>query len=285
MPTRPYSTVHQYSRASFAASLGGAWRATKLREALLGVGDLVGGRIALLLHHRQPIDRVVHVGIVRGGERAHAAFTDAPQERGVFGVRKDRRVARGFVDHVGRGRVRQVLDRTHLGRDRQDAERLKLLERARRNEPVDAHRAPAEPAQARVHLGDARDALDAHAGVLEPARICRMRGVAQAVVHLQEYEAPHGLIDRRVRIVVLLDHEASQVRRNALSGGRHRVPQGLSVALGSRLRRKPRKPARKLQERLHPARALAYAAPPAAGSRRRDFELTGSPAYIRFILN
>ena len=48
-----------------------------------------------------------------------------------------------------------------------------------------------------------------------------MGGRAQARVHLEQREAPHGLVDLVVGGVVLIDDEAAQVRRDAVARIRH----------------------------------------------------------------
>jgi hypothetical protein len=49
----------------------------------------------------------------------------------------------------------------------------------------------------------------------EPVPIGRVRGVLQALVGLQQHEAPHRLVDLRVLRVVLLDDVTPEVVRNA----------------------------------------------------------------------
>jgi hypothetical protein len=48
-----------------------------------------------------------------------------------------------------------------------------------------------------------------------------MRRLAEARAHLEQDEAPHGLIHGRVFGVVLLHDEAPEVRRNVRVGGGH----------------------------------------------------------------
>ena len=190
----------------------------QLRQRALGGRDLLRRRVALLLHDREAVDHVVHGGVVGRPERAHAVVADPAQEGRVLGVRQDRRVPARFVHDVGRGSVRQVLDAADLGGDRQDAERLELLKRARRDEAVDADRAPAERAQAAVHLGDPRNPLDRHPGLRQAAGIGRVGRALQPVVHLQQNEAPDRLIHGGVRVVVLLHDEPSEMVGDTLSG-------------------------------------------------------------------
>ena len=64
----------------------------------------------------------------------------------------DRRVAGGFVHDVGRGRVFDVVDLTHVAGDHQHLVGLEFHESRRRNKSVHRDRAPADLAEDVVHL-------------------------------------------------------------------------------------------------------------------------------------
>ena len=86
-----------------------------------------------------------------------------------------------LVDDVRRGRVLDVLDLPHVRRDDQHAVRLELHERRGRDEAVDRRRAPADPAEDRVHLLDARDPLEADTGSRKPVQVRLVRVLAVEV--------------------------------------------------------------------------------------------------------
>src|SRR5437763_8144100 len=72
---------------------------------------------------------------------------------------------------IGRGRVFDVMDLTHVARDHENFVSLKFHERGRRNKSVHCHRAPTDPAEDIVHLFDPRNTLERNAGVEQPLKI------------------------------------------------------------------------------------------------------------------
>ena len=75
------------------------------------------------------------------------------------------RMPRRFVHDVGRRRVFDVMDLSHIARDNQNLVGLKFHESRRRNKSIDRDRTPADLAENVVHLLDARNALEGDAGI------------------------------------------------------------------------------------------------------------------------
>ena len=65
-----------------------------------------------------------------------------------------------LVDNIGRGRVFDMMDLSHVARDDQDFVSLKFHERRRRNKSVHRHCAPANLRQDVVHLLNARNTFE-----------------------------------------------------------------------------------------------------------------------------
>ncbi len=128
---------------------------------------------------------------------------------------------RGFVDDVRGGCVDEVGAAADVGGDRQDRQRLELLEGARWDESVDAHGAPAEASEPVVHLAYRRNPLDRDAGRRQPFAVGGVRRLHEARVHLQQDEAPHRLVRRRILVIVLLDDETAKMRGDLRCRVRH----------------------------------------------------------------
>ncbi len=127
-----------------------------------------------------------------------------------------------FVHDVRRRRVFDVMDLPHVARDHQDLVSLKFHERRRRNKSVHRYRAPVDLGKDVVHFLNARDALKRDAGVEEPLEVNFVRILAQEKSVLTHDESPHGMIDRRVIVVTLIDGELQKMLRR---GGDGRVIQ------------------------------------------------------------
>ena len=116
-----------------------------------------------------------------------------------------------FVHDVRRGRVFDVMDLPHVARDHQDLVSLKFHKRRRRNKSVHRHGAPVDLCQNVVHLLNARDSLERDAGVEQTLEVNFVCVLAQEKSVLTHDESPHGMIDRRVIVVTLIDGELQKM--------------------------------------------------------------------------
>ncbi len=189
-------------------------------------GHLCGIGIRQLFENRERADRFVEFEIFLRLHRFRAHFAEALEVIGILAIDNDRRVARGFVHDVGRGRVFDVMDLAHVARDHEHLVGLEFHERRRRNESVHRHRAPADPAEDVVHLADARNALERDAGVEQALEVNLVRVFLQEKRVLPHDETPDRVIDRRVIVVALIDRELQEVFRERGDG---RVVEGNAV--------------------------------------------------------
>ena len=139
----------------------------------------LGIRVRLLFQDREMPDRFVKLEVFLGRHRLRADLAKALQIIRVFLVDNDRGVPRRFVHDVGRRRVFDVIDLAHVARDHENAIRLKLHERRRRNKTVHRHAAPANLAQDLVHLFDPRNAVEGNPGIEEALEVELVRVFAQ----------------------------------------------------------------------------------------------------------
>src|SRR5256886_17060278 len=112
---------------------------------------------------------------------------------------------------IGRGRVFDVMDLTHVARDHENFVSLKFHERGRRNKSVHCHRAPTDPAEDIVHLFDPRNTLERNAGVEQSLKIDFVCVFLQEKNVLAHDETPDRVIDRGVFFVALIDCELQQM--------------------------------------------------------------------------
>ena len=87
----------------------------------------------------------------------------------------------GLVDDVGSGRVGKVIERTHLARDRQNSERLKLHEDGGGDKAVHRDGAPTESLEAGIHLLDARNAFGGNTRLMQAVDVLLMGVVFEKV--------------------------------------------------------------------------------------------------------
>lgn len=143
-------------------------------------------------------------------------------------------MASRFVNDVRRGSVHEMRQRAHVRADGQDCSGLEFLEGARRDEAVDAHGAPPHTAELLAHVGDTRDPIDRDSRGGEPVPVRRVRGLREPRLHLQQHEAPYGLVYGVILLVVLLDDEAPKVARYACRNATHaRVYRAFSAWLAA----------------------------------------------------
>ncbi len=158
-------------------------------------------------------DRFVELEILFRRHRLGAHFAETLQIVGVFAIDNDRCVPGRFVHDVGRGRVFDVMQLTHVARDHEHLVGLEFHEGRRRNKAVNRDRAPADLAQDVVHLADPWNALEGDAGLEQALEINLVGVFLQEKNVLPHDEAPDRVIDRRVIVVALIDRELEKVFR------------------------------------------------------------------------
>jgi fumarylacetoacetate (FAA) hydrolase len=207
-------------KASRLAGSGLARDRDRGRDLGLDACDVPGIERRILLRLAEGTDGAVDAIVLGEGKRLFPELADATQVRGEDRIRQDGRVPGGLVDDVRRGRVDEMLRCPHIGRNRQDAARLEVLKRPRRDESIHAHGAPPEARELLVHLGDTGNSLHRDSRRREPVPVGLVGGLDETRAHLQEHEPPHRLIDRGIRVVILFDDELPKMGRDC----RRRVP-------------------------------------------------------------
>ena len=152
-------------------------------------------------------DGFIELEVLFRGHRFRPDFTKALQILRVLTIDNDRGVSRGFVDDVRRGRVFDVMDLAHIARDHQNLVGLKFHEGGRGNKSIHRHRAPFDFREDIVHFFDARDALERNASVEQTLEVDFVCVFPQEKGVLPHDKSPHGMIDRRVIVVALVDRK------------------------------------------------------------------------------
>src|SRR5438067_2914295 len=143
--------------------------------------------------------------------RFRTPFTESLQVIRVLAIDNNRRAPSRLVHDIGRGRVFDVMDLTHVARDHQNLVSLKFHERGRRNKSVHCHRAPIDLAEDIVHLFDSRNTLERNTGIEQPLKIDFVCVFLQEKNVLAHDETPDRVIDRGVFFVALIDCELQQM--------------------------------------------------------------------------
>src|SRR5437763_5067310 len=156
-------------------------------------------------------DRLVKLEIAARLHRFRAHFAEALQIIRVLAIDNNGRVPRGFVHDVGRGRVFDVMDLTHVARDHENFVGLKFHERGRGNKTIHRYRPPINPAEDVVHFLNPRDALKRDAGIEQQLEIGFVGVLLQEKNVLAHDETPDRVIDRGVFFVALIDCELQQM--------------------------------------------------------------------------
>ena len=188
-------------------------------EPGLGVGHVSRSGQGVLLHHRQGSNGLEQGAILSRGDGFEPHLTTGPEVRRVGLVGEDRRVPGALVNDVGGRRVEERLVPPDVRGDGQDAPRLELGEDRRGNEAPHSHAAPAQPREAGVHRLEPGNGLGVDARLLEPLQVHRVGLRLEVPPEAPENVPPHRVISRSVRLVVLLNDVALEMRGERV--GRH----------------------------------------------------------------